>query len=111
MEVGGLDKGVGPHEGFLHAYDLERRQFGLKMIMLVLNFAPDLGQILRLATVAKYPNLWWLVKYRWIFAHKGTHSHNQFMTDGILLGSRYRSQILYPNVKHQGVPPLECPPR
>lgn len=39
-KLAAMCKGWG-HEGMLISYDIERRQFGLKIIMIVLNFAPD----------------------------------------------------------------------
>lgn len=94
----------------LTSYDHERRQFGLKTIMTVLNFAPDRSQLLRLAILAKYPYLWWTFRYRWMFASRGAHAGNHYSTDGLFLGIQYHSNIVYTNHHQQGIPSLESPP-
>jgi hypothetical protein len=98
------------HRGMLTSYDLERRQFSLKVLIFVLNIAPDSSQLMRLATIAKYPWLWWTVTHRWLFAVRGTHPANQYSSDGLFLGARYRSHIIHSNEEQQGIPALESPP-
>jgi 2-polyprenyl-6-methoxyphenol hydroxylase-like FAD-dependent oxidoreductase len=102
--------GWGHELNMLTSYDHERRQFGLKTIMVVLNFAPDRSQILRLAILAKYEYLWWTFRYRWMFASRGAHAGNHYSTDGLFLGIQYHSNIIYHNHEQQGIPALESPP-
>lgn len=94
----------------LESYDLERREAGLRTIMVVLNFAPDRNQVLRLATIIKYPWLWWTAKYRWMFASTGAHGGNHLMSEGIQIGLRYRSNIIYTDVNQQGRDGVENSP-